>query len=57
MTEGWPAAVKDSWIARNPIPRLAGPLDIARAVLFLASDLAEYITGETLDVNGGALMD
>ena len=49
--------MKDSWIARNPIPRLAGPLDIARAVLFLASDLAEYITGETLDVNGGALMD
>lgn len=57
MTAGWPVEVKDAWITRNPIPRLAGPLDIARAVLFLASDLAEYITGETLDVNGGALMD
>ncbi|MCC6947933.1 MAG: SDR family oxidoreductase [Bradyrhizobiaceae bacterium] len=57
MTASWPLVVKAAWNERNPIPRLAQPLDIARAVLFLASDLAEYITGETLDVNGGALMD
>jgi 3-oxoacyl-[acyl-carrier protein] reductase len=57
MTSEWPVEVKEAWTAMNPIPRLARPLDIARAVLFLASDWAEYITGETLDVNGGALMD
>ncbi|HQW19939.1 MAG TPA: SDR family NAD(P)-dependent oxidoreductase [Rhodocyclaceae bacterium] len=57
MTSGWPVEVKNEWIARNPIPRLAKPLDIAGAVLFLASEWAEYVTGETLDVNGGALMD
>ncbi len=57
MTSEWPVEVKQAWTAMNPIPRLARPLDIARAVLFLASEWAEYITGETLDVNGGALMD
>lgn len=33
------------------------PEDIADAVVFLASDHSKYITGETLDVNGGILMD
>ena len=36
--------------------RLAQPEDIAKAVLFLSSSLADYITGATIDVNGGALL-
>ncbi|HHL32067.1 MAG TPA: SDR family oxidoreductase, partial [Oceanospirillales bacterium] len=36
--------------------KLGDPQDIANAVLFLASDMGRYITGETLHVNGGMLM-
>jgi NAD(P)-dependent dehydrogenase (short-subunit alcohol dehydrogenase family) len=37
----------------TPLGRLAMPLDIANAYLFLASDLSAYVTGVVLDVNGG----
>ena len=40
--------------ASIPLGRLATPDDIARAVAFLSSDLASYITGQTLAVDGGA---
>ncbi|MBE0405083.1 3-oxoacyl-[acyl-carrier protein] reductase [Halomonas citrativorans] len=36
-----------------PLARLGGPADVANAFLFLASDLSSYMTGTTLDVNGG----
>ncbi|MCR9072786.1 MAG: SDR family oxidoreductase [Alphaproteobacteria bacterium] len=39
--------------SRTPWPRLGRPLDVANAVLFLASDEATYITGENLMVDGG----
>lgn len=37
----------------TPLGRVAVPLDIANAFLFLASDLSSYVTGVVLDVNGG----
>jgi NAD(P)-dependent dehydrogenase (short-subunit alcohol dehydrogenase family) len=37
----------------RPIPRLGKPEDVAGVAVFLASDDAEYITGETIDVSGG----
>ena len=40
-----------------PLGTLGKAEDVANAVLFLASDLARYITGETTDVNGGFIMD
>jgi len=44
-------------IAREiPLARLGGPDDVAGACVFLASDLAAYCTGVTLDVNGGMLI-
>jgi 3-oxoacyl-[acyl-carrier protein] reductase len=39
-----------------PLGRIGEPEDIADAVFFLASDLSRYITGTTLDVNGGLYM-
>lgn len=39
-----------------PVGRLGDPADIAETILFLASDAARYVTGATLDVNGGKAM-
>jgi 3-oxoacyl-[acyl-carrier protein] reductase len=36
--------------------KMGSPIDIAHAVSFLASDKASYITGETINVNGGLFM-
>jgi NAD(P)-dependent dehydrogenase (short-subunit alcohol dehydrogenase family) len=44
----------DEIAASIPLQRLGKPSDIAGACLFLASDLAAYITGATIDVNGGS---
>jgi len=40
-----------------PLGRIATPEDIANVVVFLTSDLAGFVTGETINVNGGLLMD
>lgn len=53
MTSGLPQAVKDQSLAHIPLGRLGDGADIARAVRFLASDSASYITGSTLVVDGG----
>lgn len=44
------------FVARTPAGRLATPDDIAGVITFLASEESRYITGATLDVNGGRLM-
>ena len=41
------------WLSSTPMGRMAKPVEIARAVLFLVSDAASYITGTTLTVDGG----
>jgi NAD(P)-dependent dehydrogenase (short-subunit alcohol dehydrogenase family) len=44
------------YAASFPIPRLGEPEEVAELVAFLASDRAAYITGASLDINGGDLM-
>ena len=56
MTNAISDSVKDDIISKIPLSRLGLPEDIASAVLFLASDGASYITGETLNINGGLSM-
>jgi 3-oxoacyl-[acyl-carrier protein] reductase len=39
-----------------PLNKLGSPKDVANALLFLASDEAAYITGQTINVDGGMIM-
>jgi 3-oxoacyl-[acyl-carrier protein] reductase len=57
MSAQWSEERRREVIASIPLGRLGRPEDVAEAVLFLASDQAAFITGEIIDVNGGALMD
>ena len=57
MTRVLPEDQRDAMLGQVPLGRLGDSDDIANAVVFLASPGAAYITGETLHVNGGMLMD
>lgn len=60
----WSGRVRDEWtpeylqklVAGNAIRRLGNPQDIADMVVFLASDCASYVTGQTISVDGGLAM-
>ena len=52
----WLTDPKDDPKLTIPMGRFGTPDDIANAVLFLASDLSSYITGDVVDVNGGLYM-
>ena len=56
MTRALPEETRQSFAAQTALGCFGTPQDIADAVLFLASDQARYITGQTLHVNGGMLM-
>jgi 3-oxoacyl-[acyl-carrier protein] reductase len=56
MTRDLPEEVKQGLVGQIALGRLGEPVDIARAVAFLAGPAAAYITGETLHVNGGMYM-
>lgn len=53
MTDVLPEELKKSYLAQIPAGRFGEPDDIANACVFLASDEASYINGQTLHVNGG----
>lgn len=58
MAEGlsWLHDPKDAPELTIPLCRFGSPEDIANAVVFFASDLSSYVTGDTMDVNGGLYM-
>ena len=56
MTKALDEAQRHALAAQIPLSRLGEPSDIAAVVAFLVSDAAQYITGETIHVNGGLYM-
>lgn len=48
-----PDEIKQRWVADTPLARMAAPREIADAAVWLASERASYVTGQTLTVDGG----
>lgn len=57
MTAGMSAEKKEKILSTIPMGRGAEPKEIANVILFYASDLASFVTGEVSDVDGGVTMD
>ncbi|MES2780583.1 MAG: SDR family oxidoreductase, partial [Bacteroidota bacterium] len=56
MTEALPEETRKEWCEGIALKRGGSPEDVANAVLFLASDMSAYITGQTINVCGGMVM-
>lgn len=56
MTEAIPEKKREAMIAQIPAKQLGTPEDVANLVCYLASDLASYITGQVIHINGGLYM-
>ena len=56
MTEKLPEAVRQSAAGQIPLGKMGSPEDVAQAVLFLAGEASDYITGQILCVDGGMAM-
>lgn len=57
MTKRWSKSQYQNAIKAIPLRRFGDPSEVAQLVVFLASSLANYITGETININGGRSMD
>jgi NAD(P)-dependent dehydrogenase (short-subunit alcohol dehydrogenase family) len=53
MGKSIPQTARDQMLINIPLARFGEPTEIASVILFLCSDLASYVTGQTLHVNGG----
>ena len=57
MTSDIPENSKKELLNKIPVKKIGKPEDIAYAVLFLASDEAGYITGQTITIDGGRVIN
>lgn len=56
MQDGVPSEQMDLLMRNIPMGRLGTPEEVAQTIMFLASDLSSYITGQNINVNGGTYM-
>ena len=56
MTDVLPEKVKEAMVAEIPLGRMADAKEVATVATFLASDFANYITGQVINVDGGMVM-
>lgn len=56
MTDVLPDKVKEAMVEAIPLHRMAEPDEVASVALFLASELASYVTGQVINVDGGMVM-
>lgn len=56
LSGGTPEQVRQGYVDMTPLARLGRPLDVARLVRFLASDNSDFITGQSIHVDGGLRM-
>ena len=57
MTKNLNESVRESILNKIPMKKIGNPNDIANTVLFLVSNEANYITGQTITVDGGATIN
>lgn len=57
MSRQWNGEYRNQVVARIPLGKLGVPQNVADAVLFLASGMSDFITGETMNINGGTYMN
>jgi 3-oxoacyl-[acyl-carrier protein] reductase len=57
MSRSFPPGVLSAFTREIPLGRIGEPEDVANVAAFLASEEAEYITGEIIDINGGSYID
>ncbi len=57
MSKDWDIDFRKKEISKIPVGRIGNPEEVAEAILFLSSDLSNFIAGESLVINGGSFMD
>ena len=56
MTQGTPQEMRREWVSNTPMGRLGDPADLQGAVVYLASEASDYVTGHDLTVDGGYVL-